>query len=250
MQTRKNLKNVEGNYMNMLKLHRDMTRCREIMALVRRREKQKHDLLSTRNDVIEHRMHLKDWSGALVHKLTPQPVIRIQLGGGGTSTKSSKHKHKGRNADGDGGSESSHLGSADGDGSKRKKGTKLKKRPRGSEDASADNHTPHPDNAADAQSQKLLDAQRAGKAGKKRLSSHRQVPLDDEAWQRGVRATEDSDGDDGYTDGSSAITDDEYCGVAFTVHSQSYCVRVLFQCSCAINRFVQKLFCRSVRLCM
>eukprot|EP00041_Stephanoeca_diplocostata_P010083 m.160115 g.160115 ORF g.160115 m.160115 type:complete len:880 (-) comp18013_c0_seq1:180-2819(-) len=204
MQTRKNLKNVEGNYMNMLKLHRDMIRCREIMALVRRREKQKHDLLSTRKDVIEHRMHLKDWTGALVHKLTPQPVIRIQLGSG-SNVKSSKQKNKNKNADGDGVND---QGSAESDPGKRKKGNKHKKRSRSSEDTSLDARI-HPDNAGDAQAQKSNANQRAGKSGKKRSSQH-QVPLDDEAWQKGVRATDDSDGDDGYTDGSSAITDDEY----------------------------------------
>ena len=42
MQTRKNQRNVEANFMNMMKLQRDLIRCRGILDMVKKREAEKY----------------------------------------------------------------------------------------------------------------------------------------------------------------------------------------------------------------
>lgn len=79
MQTRKSQKNQEASYVNMLKLHRDLIRCRDIIEMVRKREAKKVELLRIRKEIIDTRFAMKDWTGALLAKCTPQPVLKMQL---------------------------------------------------------------------------------------------------------------------------------------------------------------------------
>eukprot|EP00038_Savillea_parva_P001529 m.104765 g.104765 ORF g.104765 m.104765 type:complete len:711 (-) comp10535_c0_seq1:162-2294(-) len=79
MQTRKSQKNQEASYVNMLKLHRDMIRCRDIIERVKMREMKKAEYLRTREAIMDARFSLKDWTGAIVTKCAPQPVITMRL---------------------------------------------------------------------------------------------------------------------------------------------------------------------------
>lgn len=79
MQTRKSQKNQESSYVNMLKLHRDMIRCRDIIDLVKKREAKKLELLRTRQKIVDARFAMQDWTGAILEKCTPQPVLKVQL---------------------------------------------------------------------------------------------------------------------------------------------------------------------------
>eukprot|EP00040_Diaphanoeca_grandis_P024758 m.136479 g.136479 ORF g.136479 m.136479 type:complete len:691 (+) comp29855_c0_seq1:387-2459(+) len=79
MQTRKNQRNVEANYMNMLKLHRDLIRCREMLALIKRREKEKYDLLKVNNEILEKRFLCKDWNEVWERRVAPQPALKLNL---------------------------------------------------------------------------------------------------------------------------------------------------------------------------
>lgn len=71
MQTRKNRKNDESSYVNMLKLGRDLDRCRKILDMLKLREKRKRDLLTIDLNTYEQRYQLQDWDGALMAKLSP-----------------------------------------------------------------------------------------------------------------------------------------------------------------------------------
>ena len=55
MQTRKNQRNVEANFMNLMKLQRDLIRCRNILAMVKKREAEKYALLKMRAEILDTR---------------------------------------------------------------------------------------------------------------------------------------------------------------------------------------------------
>jgi hypothetical protein len=60
-------------FMHMVKLKRDLSRCRDILETVRAREQHKHALLQKDRQVYAMRYALKDWDGSLEAKLTPKP---------------------------------------------------------------------------------------------------------------------------------------------------------------------------------
>ncbi len=57
----------------MVKLKRDLSRCRDILEAVRTREQHKHALLQKDRQVYAMRYALKDWDGSLEASLTPKP---------------------------------------------------------------------------------------------------------------------------------------------------------------------------------
>eukprot|EP00048_Salpingoeca_helianthica_P015924 m.229440 g.229440 ORF g.229440 m.229440 type:complete len:546 (+) comp17742_c0_seq1:1808-3445(+) len=83
MQTRKNRKNDETGYMNMVKLLRDFERLRQITDMVRKREKRKKELLKLDMEIAEHRIAAEDWDGVHVQDLhtayRPPPIAPLRL---------------------------------------------------------------------------------------------------------------------------------------------------------------------------
>lgn len=79
MQTRKNRKNDETAYMNMLKLLRDFDKARTILDMIRKREKRKKELLKLDMEIVDRRVAVEDWEGVHVqgtaHSVRPQPVL-------------------------------------------------------------------------------------------------------------------------------------------------------------------------------
>lgn len=72
MQTRKNRKNDEASYEKMLKLRRDLSRAVTILEMIKRREKNKRDLLSLTLEILEKRNILGDFSGEIVSEILAQ----------------------------------------------------------------------------------------------------------------------------------------------------------------------------------
>lgn len=71
MQTRKNRKNDEQAYMQMLKLKRDLARVSPLMELVKERENKKMQLSQAQLDIFKKRFVLEDWSGSIMSSLRP-----------------------------------------------------------------------------------------------------------------------------------------------------------------------------------
>ncbi|XP_030388402.1 uncharacterized protein LOC115634683 [Scaptodrosophila lebanonensis] len=69
MQTRKNRKNDEASYEKMLKLRRDLQRATTILEMVRRREETKRDQLLVTMDILEKRVGIGDFNGAVYSEL-------------------------------------------------------------------------------------------------------------------------------------------------------------------------------------
>eukprot|EP00051_Salpingoeca_urceolata_P011249 m.139079 g.139079 ORF g.139079 m.139079 type:complete len:605 (+) comp17049_c0_seq1:291-2105(+) len=74
MQTRKNRKNDETGFVNMLKLRRDLERVRGIIDLLKTRETHKRQMVELEADVLRQRYALGDWDGQLLRAVTPLPV--------------------------------------------------------------------------------------------------------------------------------------------------------------------------------
>lgn len=66
MQTRKNRKNDETSYEKMLKLRRDLNRAKNILDMIRRRERLKRDELSVEVDIFKKRYEMGDYSGQIL----------------------------------------------------------------------------------------------------------------------------------------------------------------------------------------
>jgi len=66
MQTRKNRKNDESSYEKMLKLRRELSRAVTILEMVKRREKNKRELVHLTLEVFEKRYQYRDWDGKLL----------------------------------------------------------------------------------------------------------------------------------------------------------------------------------------
>jgi enhancer of polycomb-like protein len=71
MQTRKNRKNDEMAYMQMLKLKRDLTKAKNLAEFVLERENKKHHLAHIETDIFKRRYQLEDWSGSILSSLRP-----------------------------------------------------------------------------------------------------------------------------------------------------------------------------------
>ncbi|XP_043922640.1 enhancer of polycomb homolog 1 isoform X2 [Protopterus annectens] len=69
MQTRKNRKNDEASYEKMLKLRRDLSRAVTILEMIKRREKNKRDLLNLTLEILEKRNVLGDFSGEIMSEI-------------------------------------------------------------------------------------------------------------------------------------------------------------------------------------
>ncbi|XP_078722771.1 enhancer of polycomb homolog 1-like [Lampetra fluviatilis] len=72
MQTRKNRKNDEASYEKMLKLRRDLSRAITILEMIRRRERNKRELLHLTLDIVEKRNTAGDYDGAILGELLAQ----------------------------------------------------------------------------------------------------------------------------------------------------------------------------------
>jgi len=86
MHTRKNQKNTEQSFANMLKLQRDLERCRQLMGMVKQREVIKKDLLRQQVVEINERFNLRDWDGSIYGKivhpkalLPPDPKLIFRI---------------------------------------------------------------------------------------------------------------------------------------------------------------------------
>lgn len=66
MQTRKNRKNEEHSYENMLILKRDLLRAQQILRVIKQRESLKKDLLKLTLDQVEKRFKANDFDGSMV----------------------------------------------------------------------------------------------------------------------------------------------------------------------------------------
>ncbi|CAI8036158.1 Enhancer of polycomb homolog 2 [Geodia barretti] len=71
MQTRKNRKNDEMAYMQMLKLKRDLTKAKNLAEFVLERENKKHHFAQIETDIFKRRYQLEDWSGSILSSLRP-----------------------------------------------------------------------------------------------------------------------------------------------------------------------------------
>ncbi|EDQ92323.1 uncharacterized protein MONBRDRAFT_30743 [Monosiga brevicollis MX1] len=71
MQTRKNRQNTEIHYIHMLKLHRDLTKARELFQTMLERERLKLKFIQSDLDVFKARVLVSDWDGAKEQKCTP-----------------------------------------------------------------------------------------------------------------------------------------------------------------------------------
>ena len=74
MHTRRGQKTTETSFINMVKLQRDLKRCKDLLEMVKKREVQKKELLVQQIAVIKQRFELKDWNGTILHKILPKPV--------------------------------------------------------------------------------------------------------------------------------------------------------------------------------
>uniref|UniRef100_S4RJX3 Enhancer of polycomb homolog n=1 Tax=Petromyzon marinus TaxID=7757 RepID=S4RJX3_PETMA len=72
MQTRKNRKNDEASYEKMLKLRRDLSRAITILEMIRRRERNKRELLHLTLDIVDKRNTAGDYDGAILGELLAQ----------------------------------------------------------------------------------------------------------------------------------------------------------------------------------
>lgn len=85
MHTRKNQKNTEQSFANMLKLRRDFERCSQLMELIKEREVIKRDVLRQQVTEMQERFNLRDWDGFVygkivnpkVHSPDPKLIFRI-----------------------------------------------------------------------------------------------------------------------------------------------------------------------------
>ena len=73
MKTRRNQKNEETSYMNMVKMRRDFQRVCDLLAMIHQRELTKQQLLHVDLDVFRHRVKMGDWSKETFAACLPTP---------------------------------------------------------------------------------------------------------------------------------------------------------------------------------
>eukprot|EP00729_Bicosta_minor_P000942 gene942-22967_t len=73
MHTRRGQKTTETSFINMVKLQRDLKRCKDLLEMVKKREVLKKEVLAEQIAVIKQRFELKDWNGAILEKILPKP---------------------------------------------------------------------------------------------------------------------------------------------------------------------------------